>query len=448
MSKKLLLLACIIYFVVIPMGNALKVSVAPSTLETYVNEPAKFVLTIKNDGKSTDGFVISVSGSHLEWMNLGSYYVKLNPGEERTVNIIFTPRNEGLYEYEIYVFSISKQEDVKELSVRMKVLPERIFRVEKFYVDKKGDKLEISVSLRFSRRGKIDAIFEVLDRDGRKIKYSKMSRELEGEKTLTETFDIGNLMADTYTAKVTVSNQKYSITKETEFVIPPVHNIVKVRKVVSNPLSDDIIITIRNSGNVVENYVLSEDIPPKEAVIFDNEPSSAVLEDNNVKYRWSIQGLAIGKEIVVKYSISRVPKIIGWTMVFLSVVGLLGLGVIKVRRPSIKKRYMRKRNEHLIVLEIKGSLTRELKNVFVKDRVSPLGKVIRQFEGPKPIIRESESGTELIWRIGNLKPKSEVILTYKVKPLIEAQLKMPRAYMIYKTDDKKVKVFSKQLILE
>ena len=226
------------------------------------------------------------------------------------------------------------------------------------------------------------------------------------------------------------------------------HNIVKVRKVVSNPLSDDIIITIRNSGNVVENYVLSEDIPPKEAVIFDNEPSSAVLEDNNVKYRWSIQGLAIGKEIVVKYSISRVPKIIGWTMVFLSVVGLLGLGVIKVRRPSIKKRYMRKRNEHLIVLEIKGSLTRELKNVFIKDRVSPLGKVIRQFEGPKPIIRESESGTELIWRIGNLKPKSEVILTYKVKPLIEAQLKMPRAYMIYKTDDKKVKVFSKQLILE
>ena len=54
----------------------------------------------------------------------------------------------------------------------------------------------------------------------------------------------------------------------------------------------------------------------------------------------------------------------------------------------------------------------------------------------------------MIWRIGNLKPKSEVILTYKVKPLIEAQLKMPRAYMIYKTYDKKVKVFSKQLILE
>lgn len=41
-----------------------------------------------------------------------------------------------------------------------------------------------------------------------------------------------------------------------------------------------------------------------------------------------------------------------------------------------------------------------------------------------------------------------MLLTYKIRPLLEAQLKMPRAYLTYRSDDKKVVVYSKQLLLE
>jgi hypothetical protein len=64
-------------------------------------------------------------------------------------------------------------------------------------------------------------------------------------------------------------------------------------------------------------------------------------------------------------------------------------------------------------------------------------------------VREGETGTELIWRLGDIKPRSEIYLTYRIRPLIEAQLKMPRAYLTYRTeDDRKIKVFSKQILLE
>jgi hypothetical protein len=63
-------------------------------------------------------------------------------------------------------------------------------------------------------------------------------------------------------------------------------------------------------------------------------------------------------------------------------------------------------------------------------------------------VLKSESGTELIWRLGAISPRSDsILLTYKVNPLIEAKLKMPRAYLAYRDDnDKKYRVFSKPLV--
>jgi len=158
--------------------------------------------------------------------------------------------------------------------------------------------------------------------------------------------------------------------------------------------------------------------------------------------------LLVGDAAVITYNISRLPLIIGSLIIVFSVAGIVGIGVVRVRTPNIKKRYVRKRGEHLIVLEIKGSLTKELSNVLVKDRVSPLGRVVPEFEGPKPIVREGDAGTELIWRLGNLRPRSEIYLSYRIRPLVEAQLKMPRAYLMYRTDERKIRVFSKQIILE
>ncbi|MCK5021401.1 MAG: hypothetical protein KAS32_30595, partial [Candidatus Peribacteraceae bacterium] len=174
------------------------------------------------------------------------------------------------------------------------------------------------------------------------------------------------------------------------------------------------------------------------------------LEDDGISYNWVIEGMAIGATEEISYTISRIPLLVGSFIVVFCVIALLGMGTVKVRAPNIKKKYIKKGNDHLIILEIRGPMAKTLNNVLVKDRVSPLGKVMPEFDGPKPVVRESETGTELIWRIGDMKPRSEIFLTYKIKPLIDAQqLKMPRAHLTYRTaDERKINVFSKQIVLE
>jgi len=282
---------------------------------------------------------------------------------------------------------------------------------------------------------------------GEVVKTLDVEKEIEGNEEVNEIIPTGNLLAGSYDVKVSIP--EYGVSGETEFYIPPVHKIVRKKEIVSTPFGDKVIITIRNEGNVEEDYVLSETLPPNQYVEFPENPTSSYMDEEGMKYNWRIEGLAVGKSVAITYNISRLPFIIGSLISVICIFALLGVGAVKVRTPNIKKRYIRKRNEHLIVLEIKGALTKGLKNVIVKDRVSPLGKVVPEFEGPKPIVRESESGTELIWRLGDIKPRSEIYLTYRIRPLIEAQLKMPRAYLTYRTeDDRKIRVFSKQIVLE
>jgi hypothetical protein len=160
--------------------------------------------------------------------------------------------------------------------------------------------------------------------------------------------------------------------------------------------------------------------------------------------------MAIGATEEISYTVSRVPLVVGGIIVIFCVIALLGMGNVKVRTPRIKKRYVKKGGEHLVILEVRGPTTKSLSNVLVKDRVSPLARVKSEFEGPKPVVRESESGTDLIWRLGDLRPRSEIFLSYRIQPLIQAQqLKMPRAYLSYRTgDERKINVFSKRIILE
>jgi len=124
---------------------------------------------------------------------------------------------------------------------------------------------------------------------------------------------------------------------------------------------------------------------------------------------------------------------------------------MKVTAPRIKKRHISsKGTTHTIALEIKNPFSRKnLRNVIIRDWVSPLAKVIHQeFDSLKPIIRRTEAGTELIWKLGDLIGKEERIITYKLQSFVEGQLKMPRAYLRYRDDSGKgSKVFSKGVVV-
>lgn len=449
--KRILLLTCIFSFLVLlNLSQAVEVDVIPSYAETYVNEQAWYTINIHNDKYRADEFVItvlSVLGSKLEWLSLESGCAKLEDFESIEVEMYFYPKLENSYEYEVLVYSNTNNEDRDSDTISLEVFPERLVRLLDFSSEVVGDNLEIQIELLSKHKRDVEINFEIFDSSRRIVKYLEITREIEGKEEITETIPLDDLLAGNYELRMNIP--EHDISDEANFYIIPVHSVVKKKEIVSTPFGQEVTITIKNEGNVVEDYNIREAVPSNQYVDIVDEPTSSYLEGDDVSYNWRIEGLMVGATGRITYKISRLPLIIGSLVVLLCVIALLGMGVVRVRTPNIKKRYVRKRGEHLIVIEIKGSFTKELRNVLVKDRVSPLGRVVPEFEGPKPIVREGEAGTELIWRLGDIRPRSEIYLTYRIRPLIEAQLKMPRAYLTYRTDDdRKIRVFSKQLLLE
>jgi hypothetical protein len=444
--KKILLILTLLLLIPVSAG-AVTITSSPLSGVTQVEKPISYQITVTNHRSVPDKFLLTVFGMHLEWVNLQSYYFILGPYESREIGLVFYPSEEGDYQYEVMVSSRMDTGNRDSVIINLKVNPLIDPDITEFSADVSGKDLKLDLKVSSRKTRDIEIAFDVTNSKNNRVKVLSITREVLGEREISETIPIGDLLSGSY--RVEVSLVGFGVSRQANFYIPPLHNVVASKKMVSNPLTKEVTITISNDGNTLDDYSVEENLPAGQYVTLVDEPSMQYVQQGEMVYQWQFTGLAAGETVEIKYTVDYWKNALGWAVMALAALGLLGMGVVRSRRPNIRKRYMRKRNEHVIVLEVRGSLFNELKNVLVKDRVSPLGKVLPEFEGPKPIVRESEAGTELIWRLGDIKPRSEIYLTYKIRPLIEAQLKMPRAYLTYrKGDEGKIIVFSKQLLLE
>lgn len=450
MKNFLLLFVAALLLIPINAG-AVSITSYPIIGTTQVEKTIRYQITATNDMGDPDRFILTVFGQHLEWVNLQSYYFQLEPYETKKISLIFYPKEEGYYTYKVQVRSVSSKgvamniHDSVDINLRVNPLIDP--DITGFSADVMEDGLKVDLKVVSRETREVGINFEVMDSTKNTVRVLSITREVDGEREISETIPLKDLPSGSYSLEVSLAGS--DVSRKANFYIPPLRNIVTSKKTVTNPLMKEVTITISNQGNVVDDYSMEENLPAGQYVTLIDNPSMQYVEENEMVYQWEFTGLHVGETIQVKYTVDYWKNNLGWAIMGLSVLGLLGLGVVRVRVPNIRKSHIRKRNEHMVVLEVRGPLTRELRNVLVKDRVSPLGKVLPEFEGPKPIVRESEAGTELIWRLGDVKPRSEIYLTYRIRPLIEAQLKMPRAYLTYRTDDeRKIKIFSKQLMLE
>jgi hypothetical protein len=447
--KTSLVAACVLslLFFIVPAG-AVQVNVVPSQAETEVNQQAWYTIHIYNDQAFSDDFVITVLGPHLEWLNLESYYAILGAYESKDVGMYFYPSAEDSYQYEVMVYSRNNNGNTASQPVGLMVAPEKEVSILEFSSKKTGGDIEIYLKLSSKSNRTLVMPFDITDSDGNVLKHVEITKEAGGITEINGIIPVGSLPAGNYYVKI--SMPELSLEDESGFYVAPLRKVVTKKEAISTPFGQQVVITVTNVGNTPEDYVATDDVQASQYVDFVNAPTSTYVQGGGVTYNWRIEGLAVGKSVSFAYNINRLPVLIGSFIAIFCAVALLGMGAVKVRTPNIKKKHIRKRGEHLIILEIRGSIMGELKNVMVKDRVSPLGRVVPEFGGPKPVVRESEYGTELIWSLGDVKPKSEIFLSYKIKPLVEAQLKMPRAYLTYRTGEgeERVKVFSREVILE
>ncbi len=78
-------------------------------------------------------------------------------------------------------------------------------------------------------------------------------------------------------------------------------------------------------------------------------------------------------------------------------------------------RMLKKGKEVSVSLHVKNMM-RGMENVVVKDTIPSGLQLARGFETMKPLIRKITGGTELVWRIGSLKPQEERVVHYTLRP--------------------------------
>ncbi len=102
--------------------------------------------------------------------------------------------------------------------------------------------------------------------------------------------------------------------------------------------------------------------------------------------------------------------------------------------------------EITISLNLRNRSRKVIRDIVVRDHVSPLAAVVKKFDTLVPNINRKVTGTELTWKIKELKPKEERVLTYKIRPSVDilGQLRLPKAHALFKTKKgKRSRVLSK-----
>ncbi|MBN2042791.1 MAG: hypothetical protein JW754_03215 [Candidatus Aenigmarchaeota archaeon] len=445
MIGKLLLILTIL--ILIPVGGqAVKLTPTPITGTTEIEQLFTYNLHIENDGSRDDAFVISVSSPRPEWVNLDRFYVMIDAYNSKDVGMVIYPKEKGSYIFEIEVFSVNDPDMKANDDVYLSVIASKEIEIKTLSAVSDGATLLMSLDIFSLYRKSLYIDFEIADEEGNRVKYLTKGVEAEGNQLIEEEVYVGDLPSGKYTVKASIPDLE--LFRQSSFDVSPFHNVVKTVKTSSNPFVEEIEILVENKGNTEENYLLKEIIPSSQWVTFVDNPDNELADGAHVTYQWMLKGLATGEPVSIKYRIEHWPGYVLWFVVGICILGVIGISLMKVSKPSVKKHYFKKRGEKIIVLEVKGSLSRHVKSVMVKDSISPLARVDQNFDGPKPIVRVSDSGTELIWRLGDLKARGEVLLSYRVKPLMEADLKMPRAHLTFRDDsDRKFRVSSKQVLV-
>ncbi len=104
-----------------------------------------------------------------------------------------------------------------------------------------------------------------------------------------------------------------------------------------------------------------------------------------------------------------------------------------------------------ILLKIKNRRNKEIQDVKVEDSIPKIAELVKeQYIGtlaPSSVFKHEAKGTILRWEIGNLEPKEERLLRYRLKSRLSilGAFYLPKVKVKYKEEDKPVIVYSRRV---
>ena len=428
---------------------ALELDILPQTQKTGMDKLVNYVLVLENDQNYADEFLITIDGPNLAWIQTYFQKTKLQPSEGEYLNLTLFPTGDkrGIFNYTVTVKSVRYHDVSITKDFSLNVL--HPVNIASFHVEKIDGQLEIVMDIEAIGAQTCALLFQIKDSNEMTVSDFSFDIEVYESKRITKYIDVEDLLADDYEITVSIADTK--LYKKEFFTVDPVRNVVEKRKLTSNPLWKIVEVTIENQGNVVEeDYEYYQDVESDAFTGFVTKPDNCYEENEEMKCKYGINEIRPGMTAKIVYRIDLWPILGGYALGLIGLVSGAGLVVKRSTRPKIKKRSIRKSgSEHTVMLELKNPFRTDIENIVVRDWVSPLAVVINKFDSVKPVIRKSDAGTELIWKLDKIEKKDDRILSYKIRTMINGEIKMPKAYIRYKNmKGEKGKVFSNPLIVK
>jgi hypothetical protein len=293
--------------------------------------------------------------------------------------------------------------------------------------------------------------FTITASSGEVVDEFSISAEVNGPTLVTEEFRLPDGMgAGDYNIRASLRGTPVS--RDFMFTVMPVHMVTESVRKTSTALYDDFEVTVINEGNVMEpRYVTYRSYPNNYWVTgLVTAPEDCFVSGGDKTCRYVFQDLAPGERVTLSYRLDYWSVYATYALILIAVFLTIFFAMRRMTAPVIVKKHARRGGKHHVVLEIRNPFRHTLSNAIVRDWVSPLANVLQhEIKMVRPLVRRSDAGTELIWKLGNIKPNETRIITYPVKALVQGSLKMPRAYIRYnKPSGRLRRLFSKPLIFD
>ncbi len=446
------LLVFILLLAAAPAASAnLELSINDSEKSAYLGDEVFFDVTITNLRYLEDRAWLAVSGGPQEWVSKVPDMVYLPGRKETNASFSLFPSGEttGAFEYTITVNSYLSSASASGI-VTLNVM--RPLDLEDFVASRSGDELYLNILLNSKEPTDATMDFVITSSGGETLKEFSLSARVDGPTLVEESVTLpGGMLAGDYNVEVSLVGTP--VRMECMFTVLPVHMVTESVKKTSSALHDDYEVTIVNDGNIREpQYVTYRTLPNNDLVTgLVTEPEDCFVSNGEKNCRYVFYDLAPGESASMSYRLDYWSVYATYILILVAIFMVVFLGMRRATAPVIIKRHVRKGGDRYhVVLEVRNPFYHNLSNAIIRDWVSPLANVLHhEIDMVRPLIRRSEAGTELIWKLGDIKPKETRIISYPIKALVQGSLRMPRAYIRYnKPNGRLRRIFSKPINID
>jgi hypothetical protein len=456
MLKRLFAPALIlVLLLVVPVSSAyLEVTPEEDEKTVYLGDEVSFDLTVTNNNPLPANLEIQVIGDPEEWVSAYPAFLRV-PGSgtdtEFSVELFPTGEVSGIFDYTVSIVPITPKSLTSAPLEELTLNVIRPLDIEEFAASKSGDDIFLSILMSSKDQRDAELYFTVLNNRGETLKVFSLEAVVDGDTLIEESEPLpAGILAGDYNVQATLVGTP--VRKEAMFTVPPIHKVTEAVKKTSSTLYDEFEVTIVNEGNVEEPvYTTYRTLPNNDWMTgLITEPDECVIRNGEKNCRYVFEGLAVGEERTFSYRLDYTSFYATYVLVIVVILLLVVFGMRRATAPVIVKRHVRKAGgRHHVVLEIRNPFYHNLSNAIVRDWVTPLANVLHhEIDVLKPLVRRSDAGTELIWKLGDIRPRETRIITYPLKALVSGSLKMPKAYIRYNKPNGKLKrLFSKNLII-